>query len=540
MSDFVELVLPNVLRPCVTPAIKGYNSIRPQSLAELNDLRIQQGLIIKDLLFVFLGLEGFYIRYSEKYDLGSADSRIRGPDFKIAKHLDISLKSITKKLIKYGRYYSALKSFIEIYDTHQSGKVLQRLCFEIEKFLCRYEQLVVQIEQEFETNSGFNLSFLENNVLRSSEVSVEIDLLYDIVTLIHEESAVRYKQSKHAAVNDEAYFQNFIKTIQNDLRETGSINLTTDQTNFELCKGGLILQKIQKLSSERYLGDSVKSGIANKLFDSISIDYVDMLNGWLINGEINDPYDEFLIKENKIEGKVGSQYSEKYWEEVYVTRIDGIIEQFQSRDLQMKLLATGKFLNIFKICTGVNDTSIGNEVVGIISLSSRDLELKIHEFYLRANKLLMKLYFEGYQLTTLIEKLQGVYFLKDSFDIDNFIRKSFNDLRRNKYGVSISKLKRQYEEEEQKHILRKNDSDDLDELSVTLNMDYTNFYDLAREILDVQSFDAMSALDSSSKFKTLLNKSLERNNPPISSGSLGSSTTTGGLFLTLINLMTIQ
>ncbi|CAH2353863.1 spindle pole body component Spc97p [[Candida] railenensis] len=554
-ADIVQMLKPNVLRPCVNRPPKGYNNIRPHALINLNDLKIQQGLIIKDLLFVFLGFEGFYVRYSEKFDPNSIDAKIRGPDFKTAKHLDISLKSITKRLVSFGKFYSGLKAFNEYYNSQLSGKVLQKFCFEINRFLQEYEQLVLTIEQEFQLNPNFNLNYLENNILRNSNISIQIDLLYEIALMIHDESVSRHFQAvsnssageevlEEAGTigrKDETYFQNFIKTIQNDLRQTGSIDLATDQSNFELCKGGLVLQIIQKLNSEKYLGDAVKNRLLNELFDSISTDYVEMLNGWLSNGEIDDPFDEFLIKENKIkESSLMNKFTEKYWEEVYVTRTDGVIDQFQSRELQLKILATGRYLNIFKMCTGINDTNaMDNDKrhIEITSLSSRDLELKILEFYSRANRLLMKLFFEGYQFPTLMDKLQRTFMLNDSFNIDNFISSSFNDLKRSKYAISESKLQNRFSEIERKsgqdderEVDETNDEDNNDEvhLESTLTIDYTNFYDLAKEILDVQSFDALKAMaSSSSQFKTLLNKSLEKNIPPSSANAGGAGATSG-------------
>lgn len=59
---------PNVLNTCVNQPNRGRSKTRPYPLSELNDLKIQQGLIIKDLLFSLIGYEGCYIRYSEKYD----------------------------------------------------------------------------------------------------------------------------------------------------------------------------------------------------------------------------------------------------------------------------------------------------------------------------------------------------------------------------------------------------------------------------------------------------------------------------------------
>lgn len=111
-GEFAVLVdEPRNMQSCLKSTLKRPTHVRSYPLSDLQDLNVQQGLIIKDLLFSLLGFESFYIRYSEKYDETNVDCKIRGPDFKIAKHLDISLKSITKKLIKFGKFYSGLDGF---------------------------------------------------------------------------------------------------------------------------------------------------------------------------------------------------------------------------------------------------------------------------------------------------------------------------------------------------------------------------------------------------------------------------------------------
>lgn len=515
---------PNVLNTCVNQTSRGRGKTRPYPLSELNDLKIQQGLIIKDLLFSLIGYEGCYIRYSEKYDPSEINSKIRGPDFKIAKHLDISLKCITKKLVKFGKYYSGLNGFLELYDRPEFGKVVQRLCFAISEFLIDYQQIIKQIEDEFKFNSTFNLSIFET--ILNQELSLKLSHFYDIVISVHTETIER---SKYKHQTSESYFNNFIKSIQNDLKETGTIDLATDNVNFEFCKGGILLKIIQDRINA-YQGDIISLEFLTKIFDVVSIDYVSMLNKWLINGEIDDSAEEFIIKMNRFPDNPDNPIRrnvEKYWDELYVTRTDGVIDQFSSKDIQLKILATGKYLNIFKACTGLYDFQQLNEIIQPIDrLYSQDLELKIHEYYKRANKLLMKLLFEGYQFPSLIDGFQRLFLFKDSSKIDVFLEKSFNDLRKNKHAISTSRLTKLYDDTLQRkkdefqvkdinkqNSISDNKMNDVLSYCLGLSIDFTNFYDLAEEILNVKSFDAEEAFkngQNSNIFKALINNSLER------------------------------
>lgn len=494
----VKLVEPNdSFLPCIDEVIRRTSRIKPHSLGNLNDLKVQQGLIIKDLLFSLLGFEGSYIRYSEKYNPNDIEAKIRGPDFKIAKHLDISLKSIAKKLVKYGKFYCGLKAFLEIYNQPEYGQIVSKLCWFINEFMLKYQEVIVNIESQFKFNSSFNLNIFENII--SQEVGNQLVHLYDITIKIHEDSTERSSKLNNN------YFQNFVESIQNDLVATGSIDLSTDLNKFNVCKGGLVLNIIQERINA-YNGDSLSYNFLNDMFESVSESYVKQLNQWLIKGEIDDPFEEFLIKKNNNLSKnyIIKVNLEKYWDELYMTKADGLITQFQSKEIQAKILSTGKFLNIFKNCTGLdNFDNLNDYLVPISSLNAQDLTLKINNFYDRSNKLITKLLFEGFHFSSLFDTLQWSYLLNNSYNIDTFIDKSFNDLRRNKYSIPTTRVIKNYNEAFQ--IKGEASS------PVKFSINSTNFYDLAKEIISIKSFDAEKAIKSNnSSFKQLLNKSLER------------------------------
>lgn len=528
--NLVTLALnPNLLQSCLSQSNRVTNKIKAHPLSNLNNFSLQQGLILQDLLFSLLGYEGSYIRYSEKYDATNIDLKINGPDFKIAKHLDISLKSITKKLVKFGKFYSGLNGFVEFYDQPRFGKIIQNLCYSITCFLKKYQSIIFEIEKQFKFNASFNLSMLENIV--NQKIGNQLVHLYELVISIHDETLKR--QSSTNRNNNDEYFLNFIQSIQNDIQQTGSVDLLTDNNKFDVCKGGLVLLMIQNRINA-YKGDSDSLEFLTQLFDEVSKNYVEMLNKWLINGEVDDPFEEFVIKQNNLPDtltKFLHSNMEKYWDEMYMTRIDGLIDQFKSKDIQTKILSTGKFLNVFKHCTGLdNFDNLKESLNPITSLYTQDFELKIDQYYERSNKLFMKLLFEGYNVINLIDYLQSTYLLHDSSNIDNFLDKSFTDLRRNKYSIPTSRLIKSYNdifhtgfnEFRVSEINENLHSDDNFTTHQNFNIfsyyekfsvDSTNFYDLAKEIINVKAFDTEEALTSSSsnKLRTLLNKALERN-----------------------------
>lgn len=518
-GEFAVLVdEPRNMQSCLKGTLKRPTHVRSYPLSDLQDLNVQQGLIIKDLLFSLLGFEGFYIRYSEKYDETNVDCKIRGPDFKIAKHLDISLKSITKKLIKFGKFYSGLDGFLQLYDDQKYGRIVQSLCFSIGEFLVEYKATVINIEHDFKFNGHFNLNVFES--ILNQELSNKLNHLYEIIISIHELNTERQNMSDKSKGIE---FQDFISSIRNTIQERGIIDTSVNSGNFEYCKGGLVLQIIQNRINS-YKGDTVSLEFLTSLFDSVSKDYVSMLNSWLIDGVIDDPSDEFLIRKKQIPSNfmdILNTNSEHYWNELFVIRSDGLIDQFSSMETQRKILNTGKFLNIFKICTGLNNFQSLNEVIEpITNIFSQELELRINQFHERANKLLMKLLFEGFNFKTLMRDIQSIFLFNNASNIDNFLEGSFYELKRNRYAISISRLQKKYSnnfDSTQKFELASATYEPRTSISEVLKQNQifsitsSNFYDAAKEIMNVQAFDAEKVLQNDPSLQNFLNKSFEKN-----------------------------
>lgn len=479
MGDFVELLNdPVLLESCIIHR-NLEQKIKPHGLNELHDINIQQSLIIKDLMFVLLGDEGCYIRFSEKYNPKDMTSCIKGSDYKIAKYLDVSIKTLTKKIIKFGKFYNAIIKFIELYNKDTFGKIIQKLCSNLIAFKNEYEVLIMEIENQFKFNSRFNLLNLENYL--NDKVANPMSHYYEIINSVHQETL---KRQEHRG--DE--FHTFINHLQKDLKNPESVNtgmeLSTDLMGFKVCKGGVLLKIIQdRLDS--FKGDFHSTTFLNNIFNDIGSSYLAFLNQWLIHGIIDDPFEEFLIKENKFPDKILTYDMEKYWDEKFLIRSDGLINQFKDKQIQSKILLTGKYLNIFKVCNDIENFEVLDEHV--IPLTSYDnFEYNVSLFYRRANKLLMKLLFQGYNFKALLNFYLKSFLINNSY-ADKFIESNFQDLSKNKYKVSLTKLSRSFD-------------------SLELSLDTSNFFDLSKEILSIKSIDAESV--DSNVLKELLNKSI--------------------------------
>lgn len=512
-------------------------------LSEIHDVSVQQAVITREILQGLLGYEGTYIRFSERYNRNSVHDRIYGPDFKIAKHLDVSLKTITKKLLRHGKYYSGLQLFAQIYNNPRFGRVNQSLCHEIIVFLEQFEKLILSFEEAFNFNSSFTLNQMDNDI--STKCADNMLHLYQIALAIHSDTEERSPAFRSATSSEEfsasdssklPNFSVFLKYIKEDLHQTGSIELSTDTNKFDVCKGGLVLRIVARWINQ-YMGDAVSFQFLSLLFDSISKPYLDLLNTWLLDGDIEDPFQEFFIKQNELPTNIFYSSIEKYWDELYVIKIDGIMDQFESKELQTQVLATGKYLNIFKQCSG---SSISNAFLTsdgvpspIESLYSQDLSAKIKQFYDRANNLLLKLLFEGYDFRSLISYLHQTFLLKDSSSIDTFLEKLFPDLSRNKHHTATIKPIKTYNDlflkEKVFEVVDLNDSGKTTESNIVevlqfcekFTIDSNSFYEMAEEIINIRSFDVIDDIQSeenpSSAIKRIVSQSLQRRQASLSS-----------------------
>ncbi|KAK0543147.1 gamma tubulin complex Spc97/GCP2 subunit Alp4 [Tilletia horrida] len=125
-----------------------------------NDIEMQEALILEDILFVLMGIEGQYIHYSSSYDPANPAHRLRGAAFTIDSALDPSLRKLTERVLVLATFYTSVFAFVELESSLEYGTVIHALCAAIREQLKDYETLVVQLEHQLETSPGFTLQKL--------------------------------------------------------------------------------------------------------------------------------------------------------------------------------------------------------------------------------------------------------------------------------------------------------------------------------------------------------------------------------------------
>ncbi|OWB57683.1 hypothetical protein B5S28_g3648 [[Candida] boidinii] len=405
-------------------------------IESMSDPREQEAAIMFDLMSVLLGFEGFYIRYSEAFDPEDLTEKLTGPDFKLHKFLDSSLKDITRRILGYGKKCFALRSFVEMYDNTVYGKLIGALCYEIDNLLKEYQILIARIQRQFKDNSNYSLSKLEQEL--KTGISTQFDHLYYITQKIKEENEKRTDFETLEQMN----FQSIIKSIKHDLVNTGGLDdIFSNSESSRFVKGGMVLNLIDILIDENE-GNGSSYHYLLELHNSVASSFVEMLNLWLENGILQDPFDEFMIRET-VDMNLNSK-SEQFWTEKFTIRSEGALKQFASSEMQYKILLTGKYLNLLKEC-GIDMEVYGTELDKIKTLYDPDLYIKIDQAYGRANKYIVELLFQGYNIKEFILGLNKYFLLTNNHNMNDFLNHTIHDFKRPRNMVSLTGLTKQFD-----------------------------------------------------------------------------------------------
>lgn len=415
----------------------GYAKPDRYSISKMSSLRDQEAALMQDLIYVLTGLEGYYIRYSDQFEFESLSQRILGPDYVIDTHIDASFKDIARRLNRMGKIYYSLKSFVEVYNNLIYGRVMQSFCAEIQVHLKQYESVIVEIENNFKHDPRYTLTLLEQRINTNDPVSQpsKLQRLYEIVQQIHGENEKRASNSKL----DEMRFDSIMASLKDD-HYTGTLDgVITDSVNSRFVKGAVVLSIVQN-SVDQFKGNRAVYNFLVQLFDRVSLCYVEMLNKWLQLGVVDDPYDEFLIKETKCSPR--AKYDHLQWTDKFTIRRDGLLKQFRSSDIQREIILTGKYLSVLRECTDTG--SLEPCDTQVTSLQSSDLQILVDEAYKRSNRYIISMFFQGYHLDQWILSLNRYFLITDGSCFGDFLDTSFHELRRSADHSSLSTLTRNY------------------------------------------------------------------------------------------------
>lgn len=412
-------------------SIPPLSHVLPQSL-EPKPLKMlsadeQEAAILDDLLYVFMGYEGQYIRFVGSYDPSIEDERLLGPSYQILPGLDPSLRDLTQSVLKMAKHYSAMEAFVEVLNRDEYGATNHALSASIRKVFKAYLVLIAQLEHQILSNPLFTLHLLHLHTLPT------IHIMSQLYTLSQE------FQRQNVLLNEEPdeYLEgpDEVADIIDQLRDIGK--LAPGSMTKKVCKGGNILRLLTERLSVMS-GDPAARTLLETLLRDASRPYMIMLNEWLHHGGIQDPYGEFLIREQTSirREKMADDYTDQYWEKRYTVRELQVPPQLEG--VKGKVLLAGKYLNVVRECGGVD---VGQEVRDVPkSFDDPGFLDNVNAAYAHANSSLLNLLLTTHGLSDRLRSLKYYFFLDRSDFFTYFLDLSTSELEKPWKKVNVGKL----------------------------------------------------------------------------------------------------
>ena len=460
--------------------------LEPEPLTDLTPDN-QESAILDDLLFVFMGYEGQYIRYVDKYSPSVEKDRLAGPGFRILPGLDPSLRDLTISVLKMATYYSAMEAFIEVQSREEFGAINHALCASISKLLKEYLVLIVQLEHQILSNSSFTLHLLHLHTLPTCHMMSQ---LYTLAQEILKKNSLLEED-----LDDSVDGFDDVDNILEQLREGG--DLAPGSMAKKVCKGGSVLRLLTERLSFMS-GDPAARTLLQTLLRDASRPYMAMLNEWLHHGSIKDPHSEFLIKEQQSikREKLEEDYTDEYWEKRYTVRDNDVPPQLEG--VKDKVLLAGKYLNVVRECGGVD---VSKEVKDVPkSFDDPQFLDNVNGAYAHANSSLLNLLVTTHALGARLRSMKHYFFLDRSDFFTYFLDLSTSELKKPWRHVNVGKLQSLLD-----LVLRQPGTvaaQDPFKEDVKVQMNNVGLTQLVMRVVNVRGFDEEPAPDSVDRYRT--------------------------------------
>ncbi|KIJ09112.1 hypothetical protein PAXINDRAFT_172617 [Paxillus involutus ATCC 200175] len=422
----------------------------------------QEALILEDLLYVLMGIEGTYITYHPDYS-PEDDDPLQGIRFLVASPLDPSLRDLAERVLPLGTYYTATSAFVESRSHLDYGLVNHALCAAIRDMLKEYQTLLSQLEHAFNTSPQFTLQKLWFYIHPTIQT---LSLVYQLVLELTNTEDDEGSCLSSSSDDDEQTARDEALGLGGAKLKAVLSEITKSSAGAAIpVKGGEVLtviyERMQSMS-----GDPTACKVYGTLLSAASVPYAEMLREWITTGRLQDPYEEFCVKESKFisKGILEVDYTDEYWERRYTLR-DGSTLSSKSQHTGVppprtpggrlpggacippslegwkhKVLLAGKYLNVIRECgieVQVNQPPAGEQQ---LSMDDQKLYKFLEDAYTHANRTLLQLLLQDQQLIPRLRSLKRYFFLSQSCFLTHLLDLAHTELKKPAKSASIVKL----------------------------------------------------------------------------------------------------
>ncbi|XP_068228205.1 gamma-tubulin complex component 3 homolog [Palaemon carinicauda] len=284
-----------------------------KNLAKIEGLvEVSERDLVRDLLYVFVGIEGKIIKKNKEKDGYEIDAKVK---------LSPSQKVLVFKLTEVGWLYRRVKSFSEGESSSRgsemssnrmvSGLVHQSLVVALLEHLSEFARLITLLERQIQESGDTPLS----------EASEGLTLR-----------------------------KLFMWTFDPRSRLKTLAFLVDDS---QMVHGGAC---ISKLYQHLHHGDPAHRKVVGHIIARATVPIFGMLTQWLLDGKLEDPHLEFFIAADPMVS------DDKLWHDKYSIRWP-MLPSFITKLQAEKILASGKSLNFLRNVCHFNAPIAGREVI---------------------------------------------------------------------------------------------------------------------------------------------------------------------------------
>lgn len=343
---------------------------------------IQELIVIDDLLSTLVGIEGRYITIR----------RVHGNDnsmtFQVDPSMDLVLQEFAERLFPLCESYLLTNQFVESRSQFKSGLVNHAFAAALRTLLIDYQAMVAQLEHQF----------------RLGKLSVQ-GLWF--------------------------YCQPMMGSMQ-------ALSIVIKKASVSNFVGSSVLNLLQS-QAKAMAGDHVVRSLLEKMSQCASQAYLGILERWVYEGVIGDPYGEFFIAENKSLQKesLTQDYDAKFWHQRYSLKDD--IPSFLVNAAET-ILTTGKYLNVMRECGhGIQIPVAENLKLTTVGSYHRYLEC-IKSAYEFASGELLNLIKEKYDLMGKLRSIKHYLLLDQGDFLVHFLDMAREELLKKPDEISVEKL----------------------------------------------------------------------------------------------------
>lgn len=215
--------------------------------------------------------------------------------------------------------------------------------------------------------------------------------------------------------------------VKDDVLRLRLMNTLIDQIGAE--KGGAAINVVHRLSRH---GDPLIQSFTSRILKEMSRPFYQMLARWVYDGELVDPYGEFLVQvSNPATGRGRTHRApstEEAWQGKYIM-VDGLVPVWISSALAQKIFLIGKSLNFIRHSCNDDEfvTAHARESARVLTSDDlAELERTIDTAYLKTSRHLKQLLFDKFHLPDHLLALKK-YILLNSGDFCNILMEALGD-----------------------------------------------------------------------------------------------------------------